>query len=64
MVVNVNCCVNVALAVVFALIAKVQTGFVLPAHGPVQLVNTAFAPGIAVNVIEVPDTKLVPVGAC
>ena len=31
--------VKVAVALVFAVIAKVQTGFVLPAQAPDQLVN-------------------------
>ena len=61
-----NCtpAVNVAVAMVFALIAKVQTGFALPAHGPVQLVNVEFAVGTAVKVMEVPEAKLLPVGVC
>jgi hypothetical protein len=59
-----NCCVNVAVAAVFAVIANVHTGFVLPAHAPAQLPNIAFAPGTAVNVIDVPDAKLVPAGNC
>lgn len=61
-----NCtpAVNVADAIVFELMVKVQTGLVLPAHGPVQLVNDAPVFGTAVNVIEVPEVKLEPVGDC
>ena len=36
---SVKVLVNVAVALVFALIAKVQTGFVLPAQAPDQLLN-------------------------
>lgn len=56
--------VNVAVATVFALIAKVQTALVLPAHAPAQLVNVAPELGTAVNVIEVPELKFVPEGDC
>lgn len=50
--------------VVFAEITNVQTGFELPAHAPAQLLNMAPAFGTAVNVIEVPEAKLVPAGDC
>jgi hypothetical protein len=53
---------KVAVAVVFALIANVQTGFVLPAHAPDHPVNAAPALGTAVSVIEVPPLNEVPVG--
>jgi hypothetical protein len=62
--VTVGFAVNVAVTLVFALIAKVQTGFVLPAHAPDQLVKVEFASGTAVRVIEVPELKLVPEGVC
>lgn len=56
--------VNVAVTLVFALIVKVQTVFVLPAQAPDQLVNEEFAFGTAVRVMEVPGLKLVPDGDC
>ena len=56
--------VNVAVTVVLALSAKVQTGLVLAEHAPVQLVNVAFAAGTAVSVMDVPELKVTPVGDC
>ena len=53
---------KVATAVVLAAIANEHTGLVLPAHEPVQLVNTKFAAGTAVSEIAVPDAKEVPAG--
>ena len=56
---------NVAVALVFALIANVHTGFVLElAHTPDQLVNVSPVEGTAVSVIDVPDANEVPVGDC
>jgi hypothetical protein len=54
--------VKVAMTLVFALSAKVQTGLVLAAQAPDQLVNVAPLFGTAVNVIAVPDANDVPVG--
>jgi hypothetical protein len=56
--------VNVAVTLVLALIANVQTELVLAAHAPDQLVKDAFAAGTAVSVIDVPELKLAPVGDC
>jgi hypothetical protein len=56
--------VNVVVTLVFALIANVQTGLVLPAHASDQLVIVAFAAGTAVSVMDVPVLKLVPGGDC
>jgi hypothetical protein len=62
---TVGALLNVAVAVVFALIANVQTGFVLVlAHTPDQLVKVSPEVGTAVSVIEVPDANEVPVGDC
>ena len=61
---SVNCCANVAVTVVLALIAKVHTGFALPAHAPDHAENTAPEFGTAVSVMDVPEAKLVPVGVC
>ena len=55
---------NVAVAVVFALIANVHTAFVLPAQAPAQFTNVAPEFGTAVSVIEVPLANEVPVGDC
>lgn len=55
---------NVAVAVVFAVIVNMQTGFVLLAHTPDQLENVAFAFGTAVSVMGVAELKLVPGGVC
>jgi hypothetical protein len=54
--------VKVAVTLVVAFRANVQTGLVLAAQAPVQLVKVAFAPGTAVNVMDVPALKLAPVG--
>ena len=56
--------VNVAVAVVFAVIEKVQTAFVFPAQAPDQLVNVAFTLGIAVSVMDVFVLNDVPDGVC
>jgi hypothetical protein len=55
---------NVAVAVVFALIANVHTAFVLPAQAPAQFTNVAPEFGTAVIVIEVPEANEVPLGDC
>jgi hypothetical protein len=55
---------NVAVTVVFALIANVHVAFVLPAQAPAQLTNVAPLDGTAVNVIEVPLVNDVPLGVC
>ena len=62
--VTIGAAVNVAVAVVFAVMVKAHAAVVLPAHAPAQLVNVAPVFGTAVKVIDVPDAKLVPVGAC
>lgn len=59
---RVYCCTKVAVAVVFALIANVQTGLELPAHGPDHIEKAAEAFGTAVSVIEVPPLNEVPAG--
>jgi hypothetical protein len=56
--------VNVAVTVVFAVIEKVQTVFVLPAQAPDQFVKEALALGTAVSVIEVFALNVVPDGDC
>jgi hypothetical protein len=55
---------KVAVTLVFALIVKVQTAFVLPAQAPDQFVKLAFEFGTAVRVMGVPGLKLVPEGVC
>jgi hypothetical protein len=68
--VTVGAAANVAMTLVFAVIANVQTGLLLPDPAPMQaldpdqLVNVAFVPGTAVNMIVVPELKLVPLGVC
>ena len=55
---------NVAVTLVFALIANVQTGLALPEHAPDQPVNCALAFGTAVSAMDVPEAKLAPGGVC
>ena len=63
---SVNWPLNAAVALTFAVATvNVQTGFVLPEHGPfVQLPKPAPVPGTAVNVTEVPESNQVPAGDC
>jgi hypothetical protein len=50
---------------VFALIANVHVATLLPLHAPPDhAVNAAFAPGTAINVIDVPLANDVPLGVC
>jgi hypothetical protein len=57
--------VNVAVTLVFAVIANVQTAFVLPGHAPPdQLANVALEFGTAVNVMDVFALNDAPDGAC
>jgi hypothetical protein len=61
---NVKVFTKVAVTLVFALIAKVQTGFALPVHAPDQPVNCALAFGTAVSVMEVFAANELPAGDC
>ncbi len=60
--VTVGKAVNVAVTLVLALSANVQTGLTPDSQAPAQLVKVAFALGTAVSVMDVPGLKLAPVG--